>query len=87
MEYSREQSRYEKQKEAMKTALTKLNKDTDSKVVSTMVKEKETYDDVKVQGKIMLVRNVVNETIEMINEGDMTFDEGMKDLAGLVVKI
>ena len=81
------ESSFDKQQTAMKKALTKLNKETKSKVVSTMVKEKEARSDNELQGRIRLVRNVMNESLEMVNEGDMEFDEAMKELATLVVKI
>ena len=82
-----EESNYDKQRAAMKKELAKLNKVTKSKVVSTMVKEKEVRNDNELQGKIMLARDVFRESIEMVNEGDMTFDNAMKELSELLIKI
>lgn len=81
------ESKYDKQRKAMKSNLDKLSKETDSTIVSTVVKEKKVRDDVEIQGKLMLMDRLVSESREMVNEGKMTFDEAMKDLSKLVLKI
>lgn len=78
---------FDKQRKIMRDKLAKLGKDSDSKVVKQINDEKRAREDIELQAKLDVARKIFFETMEMINEGDMKFEEGMKDLSKVILKI
>lgn len=81
------ESDYKKQRKAMKEKLATLGKETDSKVVKQMNEEKKRSNDTDLQARIELTHRVVGESMEMVREGEMTFDESIKDIISVINKI
>ena len=81
------ESQFEKQRRAVKEKLAVLSKKTDAKVVKKMSQEKKVDEDTDLQARIQLVRRIVNESLEMVQEGDMSFKESIKDISSIISKI
>lgn len=71
---------FKKQQEMIEKKLKELGKKSNSVVIKKMNSESDISDNTEIQARMSLVRRITNESLEMVREGDMSFDEAIKDI-------
>ena len=70
-----------------RAAVAKKIKGMNTKVAKEITKEKERRDDSEVKVNVMTAEKIFNESIDMYRDGDMEWDEMVKDLVDTLKKI
>ena len=70
-----------------RAAVAKKIKGINTKVAKEITKEKERRDDSEVKINVMTAEKIFNESIDMYRDGDMEWDEMVKDLVDTLKKI
>ena len=76
---------FEKQQKAIKEKIKKAAKDSDSKILKAVAKDKE--DEPEMRKKMSLLHMLFREMTEQIEEGDMKMDAAVDDFAKAVKEI
>lgn len=71
---------YAKQREAIQKAIEAAAKKSDSQVLKNMVKEDQKQSDEKTKMRCQMANRIFQESLDMYEEGDMTFSEMISDL-------
>jgi len=74
------ESKWEKQEKALAAEVQKIAKESKSKILTGIAKEKKMQYDEESKQKCELVRMVMREAMDMYQDGEMTFDEMKADI-------
>lgn len=80
-------SEYEKQEKALNDKLKSLNEKSDNALIEEIVSREEKEDDQEVQIRCRISRRLLDEMLDEYEEGEMTWDEALKEFFAAMKQI